>query len=751
MAEFPGDQPLQDLRSAEYQRPNERRITFPASTDVDGSDRSATAPTMRSRRGVFTFAMTAFTVGAILILYASPWRHEFLVPGNLTSHHAQILADAGADRCAACHQNANDGLAGWTAGMVSGHPSASDQSELCMECHRDSINFQFALSPHNAPKSTIEKSSAKFQTVSFGRKFQQSMTGHIEQIACIACHREHKGNHDLTAMTDAQCQNCHSEVFHSFEAGHPEFTNWPTASRQRIAFDHASHGLKHFPGKQMTFDCQQCHVPDDSRDGQRLASFEVACAHCHEQQIVSGSNPIAMFALPMLDMEAIEGANLSAGSWPLSATGDFDGDVPPMMRLLLMADDEANAILTGAGPSFSFADVDRNDSGAIADAVTLAWSIKRLLFDLTNGGRAEIQRRLSLALGRTIADSETDSLVAGLGKMAFASAAGRWLPQLEQEIRTRPVARTRSDSSATARGPLRRSDEILARMIMQESLAENPIAGTSRMLAPKTEAAKLNVESSVTDAARTNHQSAASRKMASTRQPRQTLADNPLASAGGRSTFTPALAESSPAKKSDATPASDARRPATLPTVMPLFRQSDNRQLLQTAWTRDDQSFRIAYTPQNHQDEFLRSWIELIASVPGVRETITVAALFDSLTDEHAPGNCRSCHTMSQSTDDTLSVHWKPFDRHVAGKGFTTFSHRPHLIQGHLQDCRFCHEMDESRFTSASFTGDDPHQFESNFVAIKKANCASCHQSGLANNSCTTCHNYHVSGHSNLP
>ena len=741
MEDFPGDQPLQDLRSAEYQRPNERRETRPAMAGDNGPDQSVSVPTLRSRRGVFTFAMTAFTIGAILILYASPWRHEFLVPGDLTSHHAQILTDAGADRCAACHQNANDGLAKWTAGMVSGHPSAAEQSELCMECHRDLTDAQFALAPHNVPESTIEKSSAKFQPVSFRRNLERSFTGHNEQIACNACHREHKGNHDLTAMTDAQCQNCHSEVFHSFEAGHPEFTDWPAASRQRIAFDHASHGLKHFPGKQSTFDCQQCHVADDSRDGQRLASFEVACAQCHEQQIVSGADPIAMFSLPMLDMEAIEDVSLNAGSWPLSATGDFDGDVPPMMRLLLMADEDAGAILTNAGTSFSFADVDRNDSADVADAVALAWSIKQLLYDLTNGGRQEIQRRLSTVLGRTITDAEADSLAAGIGEMAFASAANRWLPQLEQEIKSRPRLDRSREAAEAGLSPLRSANDVLTRMTLQEPLADNPLAGAAATVV------KPAADETPKTAAATKQPAEPHPVTSSVDKDRQLLADNPLASNGNGETQFRSVPKTQPSSSGNDDPAAAPNRRVMPPSVVPLFRRSDNRQLLQTAWIRDDQSFRIAYAPTGHEDEFLRVWIELVASMPKVRENNATAALFDSLTSEHATGNCRSCHTMTRSADETLAVHWKPYASATAGKRFTNFSHRPHLIQGHLKDCRFCHELDESRITSAGFTGYDSRAFESNFVAIKKANCASCHQAGLASNSCTTCHDYHVSGH----
>lgn len=38
----------------------------------------------------------------------------------------------------------------------------------------------------------------------------------------------------------------------------------------------------------------------------------------------------------------------------------------------------------------------------------------------------------------------------------------------------------------------------------------------------------------------------------------------------------------------------------------------------------------------------------------------------------------------------------------------------------------------------------DPQVFESNFVPIDHATCASCHQSTAASDSCLNCHTYHV-------
>ena len=109
-----------------------------------------------------------------------------------------------------------------------------------------------------------------------------------------------------------------------------------------------------------------------------MASYEQACSNCHQQQILeSGQKGLALIALPMIDTNAIEAANLKVGSWPLAATGDFDGALPPIMRVLLSADPQAAAILRRLGADFDFSDLDPEKTSDVEDAVELVWAIRR--------------------------------------------------------------------------------------------------------------------------------------------------------------------------------------------------------------------------------------------------------------------------------------------------------------------------------------------------------------------------------------
>ncbi|MFT5303315.1 MAG: hypothetical protein ACI814_004134 [Mariniblastus sp.] len=429
-----------------YQRPQDswQEVPLAPATETDnGSGLIVRKRSLRSKRRIFTLSCTAFTIGALMIILTSPSSNEFLAPGPLGSNHAQILAGQGADRCAACHAAANGTLAGWIANTFSlGKSQGLSQSELCMKCHDKSFVTDTAMNPHNVHPETLADLTAFYEPVSYdaGMIFQPPVSGH--QIECSACHREHHGTRDdLTAMTDKQCQSCHQSTFHSFEIDHPEFQQYPLKQRSKIAFDHSSHSLKHFPSKQSEFNCNQCHLDDNYQNVKQLASYENACASCHQQQVLdSGRTGLALIALPMLDMEAIEAENLQVGSWPLAATGDFDGPFPPIMRVLLTADPVAAEILQRVGPTFDFADIDPDSPSDVQDAVKLVWSLKRLLQDLASDGPRAVRSRLESVMMLDVSDAELQKMVSNLDAPVFQNAVRRWIPDLNAEITAHSLA-----------------------------------------------------------------------------------------------------------------------------------------------------------------------------------------------------------------------------------------------------------------------------------------------------------------------
>jgi hypothetical protein len=286
-----------------------------------------------------------------------------------------------------------------------------------MVCHRATIAERHAVAPHNVDPLLL-------------RKITVNGTGKVmdSELACATCHREHQGaDFNLTAMSDAACQSCHQARYESFSTDHPDFGSWPYKRRTRIAFNHASHQAKHFAEKKLTFECRACHVEDATRSVQLTVSYEAACASCHDEKIAASvAKGVPMFALPTLDVEALQAAGHDVGPWPEGATGDFDGRLPPAMKLLLASDTSAAKAIELLGADFEFADVDPDDAGQLAACADLAKAIKELLVDVGRRGTTAVQERLQKSLGLNTHEAATSDLLAGLTEETVQEAAG-WL------------------------------------------------------------------------------------------------------------------------------------------------------------------------------------------------------------------------------------------------------------------------------------------------------------------------------------
>ena len=742
---------------------------------------------LRSRRRIFTLAVTAFTVGALLILGTSDYKNDFLAPGPLCSSHAQILAGQGADRCAACHGASDKSLAVWlTDTLTGGRTIPVSQSELCMKCHENSILPDFALNPHSVASSELNKRTEKFKqaSVAFSNSMLESFgamsgahSGAHAEIACSACHREHHGSASLTAVTDQQCQTCHAQSFDSFEGNHPEFTNWPQQRRSKIAFDHSTHAMKHFPGKSTEFNCNQCHVDGPHGNVKLLASFEQSCAACHEQQIhQSGERGLAIFSLPSIDPEVIEGQNLDVGGWPLAATGDFDGSIPPAMRLLLQADPEAREVLDGwhqkFGSTIDFADVDSEAAGDVARAVELVWAIKRLLYELATDGQEALRVRLEDAVGSDVSLDQVMLLASQLDKNVFRNTVRRWLPNLQAEIAQRDAGDL-SRSKVRARGRvdgvvsafhnvkfskiIRGDDGLLIENPLKKLLSVGSLSGDelaeqagreSAASLDDADADQLTLDQSATQSlgAPSQKRQLALRKEAVGKVPADAdlLAVNPLAG-GGVPDGTLSLSPSDdlpgqPAGKTDAGwTKSDSKSAATT---------WESPGVTRAGWYRDDDLFRVFYRPGGHEDPCVKAWSDLVSSATEANERPELQPLFAQLLSNQGIGMCATCHTVDRQQDASFVVNWRPDYRDPTIGAFTKFSHQPHTLQPHLRDCSACHDMSQPVSNKDSFVSHDSSEVVSNFAPISKMNCVSCHRKGSTNSGCSHCHSYHVGANS---
>ena len=807
----PINEPLQDFsfQHSQYQRPNQPVVYVPLADDEqaipDGKERYVDPAvsggdqvkpfvakrSLRQCRTIFSMAMTALTFGLLLIAFNSSWSRELIAPGPLSSPHAQILGKLGSERCAACHQAANQSFGQWVKaslgftgaetpltetllghtphkghidGRFAGQAAATNQSQLCMKCHGETFDRDSALNPHGVSNGLLDR----LTQASAGSDWSNGLTGtiaarlgmaHGNHIACNACHREHHGNVSLSQLTDQQCQSCHQQSFHSFENGHPEFSIAPQQRRQRIAFDHGTHRNKHFLANKTSFDCAQCHIDDLTKNTKLTAPFEQSCGACHQQEIAdSGDLGWALLALPMVDMEAVQQHGLSIGNWPMAATGDFDGPLPPMMSVLLAADPQVKKVLDKVGDTFAFGDIDPDDQSSVADGVALVWGIKRLLHDLASGGQDRLREKLARATGKEVSNETLTRLLAGLNPKVFAATAKRWLPDLERELEMVDDA----TGISHRRGLLHQSNERFAfvgmvqgRLALQELLAENPLSdGRSEIsdaLPPVVTDSNLDLDKDSGFDSGRNEPAAAHRKAALPPEGAELLVENPLQNDGEFLTNTRhgtgAAGGMSALPTRTALPGAAHHRSSwKIPDEIQI-RAKTSPVSFQPGWYRSDRRFVLGYRPVEHADTLVKSWSDFAAANSNSGTDCATARLLASVNSKSAAGSCRSCHTIDHQPDGSYAFQWTSNTRGSGEAGFTKFAHRPHLILPQLQDCNYCHRMDESRSLVGTFDDFDPMvatKQSSNFHPQNKVDCAACHRKGHTESGCMQCHNYHV-------
>ncbi|HJQ79109.1 MAG TPA: hypothetical protein VJ828_04095, partial [Lacipirellulaceae bacterium] len=311
------------------------------------------------------------------------------------------------------------------------HGTRAAQSQLCLDCHDKTIQLEMALTAHNLPPALLLKLTGERAGRNQGAlaSVVKAALSPGNELQCAACHREHHGaKFDLTAMDNGACQACHQQRYESFAADHPDFGSWPHERRTRISFSHASHRSRHFADKKVAFECRNCHVEDAAGDVQLTLSYETTCAACHDEKIATSvAQGIPMFALPTLDVDALREAGHDIGPWPEKASGDFDGRLPPVMKLLLASDPAAARAMITLGDDFDFFDVDPDDSEQLAACATIAGAIKQLMLDIGSTGTESVRERLTAALGGNVTTASVAALMAGLSDDTLRGAAA-WIP-----------------------------------------------------------------------------------------------------------------------------------------------------------------------------------------------------------------------------------------------------------------------------------------------------------------------------------
>lgn len=734
-----------------YHRPDEaeaRWIGMPA------SGRWTAADSVRRSRQRLSLACFAFALGAITILLSSPVRNRFLAPGPLAQSHAQILSGLDEARCSACHENGNQPVAAWLLGgwKSATGASASCQSELCLKCHDRSLPGGLAMQPHNVKPADLQARTERQRRILLGgsatavHPVSFAASGSHPDLACSTCHREHQPDGKLLSqMTDAQCQICHTRSFRSFESDHPPFAMAGGAGSRGIRFDHASHGLRHFQSKGKPFECQSCHQPGRDGNLQLIAGFEQGCASCHNDAIVESQRKnLELVAIPMLDADAIRAQGMQLESWPAAATGDFDGELPVLTRLLLSGDPALRETLRALPATFRFSDLNPAIRSDMQTAAELANGLQRLMRELAVDGRAGLKERIRNAwVGENLAGSPPELPEDQLpSDQLLAATAKHWMPELV----TTGTGASDDRGTATSRLDPAASNPVFQRMARQdegsgELLAVNPLAGKlvrssassapadsltaaeqpvqSATATPENGAATASIpelpaqQSARQEASRTSGAGVDIYKQTPAAYPPanvdgETLAVNPLKGKFGKAAeaaisplpdqrepkLADNLADRSP--PGEATPKLAENQPDKPPAARFFLAPSPSDS---AQWLRDDVRMVLARRPSGHDDPWAAFWIEVLSAAPsGNTDNSGVSLLARTMLDHQGPGQCLQCHSLPSPVtagQELASLSskkgtWRSWIRDPAEKGFTRFNHQPHLL---VADCQSCHAL----------------------------------------------------------
>src|SRR5262245_29932018 len=161
-------------------------------------------------------------------------------------------------------------------------------------------------------------------------------------------------------------------------------------------------------------------------------------------------------------------------------------------------------------------------------------------------------------------------------------------------------------------------------------------------------------------------------------------------------------------------------------------------------WYRQD--YAIFYRPTGHKDKFIYSWLLLTGPQAPKGDQGPTAAIFDLLTGKEAQGSCTKCHSVDAIEGRGRLVNFSPPKLASKQGRFTAFIHEPHFGILEHRGCLTCHNLEKGRPYLESYAQGDPRSFVSNFGAVKKDLCQTCHTSSMARQDCLLCHKYHVNG-----
>jgi hypothetical protein len=268
---------------------------------------------LRARRGLVSAAVTAASLGVLLVGLSGSVREPFVNPRPLSRSHsgaefAHLAGRSGGGKgCALCHVEAKGDF--------------DDLALSALAASRTSLRLEILTGSHPRDFSRMDVSCLACHGA---QAFHHADVA--ANASCPVCHREHEGAGPMAAVDGRTCVACHgdpaqmhaaallsagmspvlfardfppgqvvhsverpagglTEVITSFAVDHPEFRvlRDHSADTNTLRFDHRLH----LTGSDIplvdghALDCSYCHKPDASGAYMARTTFEQSCRACH--------------------------------------------------------------------------------------------------------------------------------------------------------------------------------------------------------------------------------------------------------------------------------------------------------------------------------------------------------------------------------------------------------------------------------------------------------------------------------------
>ena len=372
----------------------------------------------RKKWGLFFLALTA---AVFILLLSTPAKYQLISPGELSAKHGGINNN----QCSDCH---NDGIHQPLLMLPLAFSSTDtiDSNAKCLDCH--SMGPQASLA-HSVSSQTLQR-------------LKLALDGDVnhstsDELACVACHREHNGSHGLlTEVNPQQCDSCHQRDSAPFESAHPQFDHYGQKP-QVVAFNHNKHFNQHFEKINDPLvtpqACSDCHISNNSE--MSLLAFEQSCSGCHSKDVASSKldQPgIALLSLPTLDLDTLTARGIQIGEWPSEVE---DGELAALSLLGIATNQRLdNLIARVQNGTVDLSDLENATPQDIALVGELAWSLKDWINTLSTQGHSALAEIYHQQLNVAPVSKPSKQLIAGLPQALINQAQQLWFPSLKTEM-----------------------------------------------------------------------------------------------------------------------------------------------------------------------------------------------------------------------------------------------------------------------------------------------------------------------------